>query len=291
MSAFKFDSTTFFLTYPQSENLEWTDIADHIKSLKDLHWIRICKELHQDGTPHHHAVGKFTSRYQSRNARCFDVKGKHPNIQSIRSIRRAIEYVSKDGEFHDVGPVPSGSTENIDWMELAGNSGEAEFYKMALQQRLPFMYAKKFWDMGSKAKTCEIAINYEPDLTRETFELLVHLPAEDKSTIVIGPTGCGKSSWAKRVAKKPALWVRHMDVLRSFKPGYHQSIIFDDMSFMHMPREAQIHIVDQSDEAHIHCRYGYAIIPANTQKIFTSNSNPFTKDPAIDRRLYNINLY
>lgn len=290
MSAFKFDSTSFFLTYPQSGDLEWTDIVNHLQSLKQLDWVRVCKESHQDGEPHHHAVGKFKGRYQSRNARYFDVRGKHPNIQSIRSIKRAIEYVSKDGEFHDVGTVPDGSGEDIDWMEAARNSSESEFYKLALQKRLPFMYAKKFWDLGSKTKTSEIPANYEPDLTRECFELLVHVPSTTQSTVVVGPTGCGKSSWAKRVANKPALWVRHMDVLRSFRPGYHMSIIFDDMSFAHMPREAQIHIVDQSDEAHIHCRYGYAIIPANTQKIFTANAFPFTNDPAIERRLYQINL-
>lgn len=290
MATFKFDSTSFFLTYPQSGDIEWTDIVDHLKSLKDIDWLRVCKELHEDGQPHHHAVGKFKSRYQSRNPRCFDVKGKHPNIQSIRSIKRALDYVSKDGEFHDIGTVPTGPAEDIDWMALAGSTSESDFYKQALQKRLPFMYAKKFWDLGSKTKTCEIGTDYEPDLTRECFELLVHIPSETQSTVVVGPTGCGKSSWAKRVALKPALWVRHMDVLRAFRPGYHKSIIFDDMSFAHMPREAQIHIVDQSDEAHIHCRYGYAIIPANTQKIFTANTFPFTNDPAIERRLYKINL-
>jgi len=291
MSTFKFDSTSFFLTYPQSGDLEWSEIVQHLQSLKDLDWLRVCKEQHQDGTPHHHAVGKFKARFQSRNARCFDVKGKHPNIQPIRSIAKALQYVSKDGEFHDVGDVPAGPGEDVDWMELARNNSEADFYKHALQKRLPFMYAKKFWDLGSRTQTAEIGVDYEPDLTRESIELLVHVPSESQSTVVIGPTGCGKSSWAKRVALKPALWVRHMDVLRSFRPGYHKSIIFDDMSFMHLHREAQIHIADQSDESHINCRYAIAIIPPNTQKIFTANSHPFTNDPAIIRRLFEINLY
>lgn len=81
-----------------------------------------------------------------------------------------------------------------------------------------------------------------------------------------------------------------MDVLRSFRAGYHKSIIFDDMAFSHLPREAQIHITDTSDEAHIHCRYGYAIIPAGVQKIFTANIYPFLVDPAIERRLYKIKV-
>lgn len=292
MSAFKFDSTSFFLTYPQSGDLEWTDIADHLKSLKDIDWLRICKELHEDGQPHHHAVGKFKSRYQSRNSRCFDVKGKHPNIQSIRSIKRAIEYVSKDGEFHDIGTVPDGSGDDVDWLEIAKNSTEAEFYKHAMSKRLPFMYAKKFWDLGSKAPTHEIGLDYEPHPdAKECFELMLHQPVPGKSTVLIGDSGCGKSTWAKRVCEKPALWVRHLDVLRLFRKGYHKSIIFDEQTFLHLPRETQIQLVDQHDEAHIHVRYGYAIIPANVPKIFTANRQIFLDDPAINRRIHQITIY
>lgn len=290
MSAFKFDSTTFFLTYPQSGDLEWTDIANHLKSLKDIAWLRICKEQHEDGSPHHHAVGKFTKRFQSRNQRCFDINGKHPNIQSVRSITRALDYVSKDGEFHDIGTVPGGSSETCDWLEIARESSEPEFYKLACAKRLPFMYAKKFWEMGAK-QTNEIPEDYIPDPNaRECFELSISIPDPFKSTIVIGASGCGKTSWAKRVIQKPALWVRHLDMLRSFRPGRHKSIIFDEQSFTHLPRETQIQLVDWTDETHIHCRYGVAIIPANVMKIFTANREIFIDDPAINRRIYRIDI-
>lgn len=287
---FKFDSTTFFLTYAQAGDLDWDQIINHIAQIKDIDWLRICKELHQDGEPHYHVVGKFSGRVQSRNERLFDVEGKHPNIQQIRSIKRALQYVTKDGEFRDIGAVPAGSNEDINWVEVASHSTEADYYKLACKERLPFMYAKKFWDLGAKTPTHEVTDTYEPDLSRECFELLVHVPDPILSTVVIGPSGCGKTSWSKRVCVKPALWVRHMDVLRTFRAGYHKSIIFDDMAFQHLPREAQIHIVDSSDEAHIHCRYGYAIIPAGVHKIFTANAWPFMDDPAINRRIYKIEV-
>lgn len=108
---------------------------------------------------------------------------------------------------------------------------------------------------------------------------------------MVGPTGCGKTSWAKRVAPKPALWVRHIDVLREFREGYHQSIIFDDMSFKHMPQQAQVHLTDWHNKSHIHCRYGHATVPAKTVKIFTCNEYPFIQDPAVKRRVHLIDLY
>lgn len=286
---FKFDSASFFLTYPQAGNINWSEIIDHIKSIKDILWARICKELHQDGNIHYHVVGKWTSRVQSRNERFLDVSGQHPNIQSVRSIARAIKYVSKDGEFWDVGTVPNGESGKEDWLAHAKSQSKAQFFRMAYESDLSAHWAHTFWDLGRKLSS-EIPTDYEPVLNRECFELLVSLPHETKSTVVIGNTGCGKSSWAKRVCIKPALWVRHMDVLRTFQEGYHKSIIFDDMSFSRLPRETQIYIVDQSDETHIHCRYGYAVIPAGIQKIFTANYYPFMVDSAIDRRVHVIHV-
>jgi len=282
MPSFKFDSASCFLTYPQTD-LSWQDIITHLSSLGDIDWARVCYEQHQDGSPHRHVVCKWNKRVQSRNPRLFDIQGRHPNIQGVRSIKHAIKYVSKDGEFFDVGTVPVEESSNIDWLASAATLSEAEYYKLACQHRLSFQYAQKFWQLGCK-QTCEIPSTYEADLTRESEALLL-TPLPEGTTVLVGNTGIGKTSWAKRVCPKPALWVRHIDVLRSFRPGYHKSIIFDDMSFMHLPREAQIHIVDQSDEAHIHCRYGHAVIPAKTVKIFTANAYPFTRDPAIERRV------
>lgn len=286
-STFKFDSQHVFLTYPQS-TLTVQDIHDHLATLKPLEWACICQEEHEDGGLHQHAVAKFRSRFQTRNKRAFDVNGQHPNIQPVRSVTRALAYVRKDGQFVDFGPVPAGASADIDWMELAATSNEGEYFATAMRAKISYQYAQKFWDLGRR-HSCEIPTTYEADLDRERWDLQVSEPS-DGTTVLVGPSGVGKTSWAKRVCKKPALWVRHIDVLRSFRPRYHQSIIFDDMSFSHMPRESQIHIVDQTDEAHIHCRYGHAVIPANTQKIFTANFYPFTHDSAIERRVHLIHL-
>lgn len=292
--SFKFDSQTAFLTYPQC-GLEHVAIVDHLRTLKDIAWARVCSEQHEDGSPHRHVVVKFVSRLQSRNARVFDVSGFHPNVQPVRSIAKAIAYVSKDGEFTDYGSVPAGRDEEPDWVALAQSMGYADYLKECRKHRLPFQYAKEFWNIGSK-QSCEIDHSYEGNLEWETPSLH-YVAASGGTNVIIGPSGMGKTSWAKRVCKKPALWVRHLDVLNSFRDGYHQCIIFDDMSFAHMPAQAQIHLVDQQDETHVHCRYKHAVIPKNTQRIFTCNNYPFLQDgsavaAAIDRRIsQKIDLY
>lgn len=67
---------------------------------------------------------------------------------------------------------------------------------------------------------------------------------ETRSIVIIGAAGTGKTSWARKHVPKPALFVTHMDVLKQLT-ARHKAIVFDDMSFKHLPREGQIAIVDR----------------------------------------------
>ncbi len=106
-----------------------------------------------------------------------------------------------------------------------------------------------------------------------------------RSLVLIGAAGIGKTEWAKSLFTNP-LFVTHMDDLKHFDGTWHGGIIFDDMSFEHLPRQAQIHLVDIDNPRSIHVRYGCAHIPAHVKKVFTTNvENIFTNDAAINRRV------
>jgi hypothetical protein len=113
-----------------------------------------------------------------------------------------------------------------------------------------------------------------------------------KSIILWGDSGIGKTCYAHALLPN-ALIISHIDDLRKYSSGEYDGIIFDDMSFNHMPRESQIHLTDIDFDRSIHCRYQTALIPANTKKIFTTNNfngNIFLDDPAIRRRTKVIHL-
>jgi hypothetical protein len=61
------------------------------------------------------------------------------------------------------------------------------------------------------------------------------------------------------------------------------------MSFTHLPRTAQIQLLDSGQGRHIHIRYVRAWIPKHTKKIFTTNEARGAifdlDDRAIKRRL------
>jgi len=115
-------------------------------------------------------------------------------------------------------------------------------------------------------------------------------PSTRKSTIIIGPSGIGKTTYAKMKAKKPSLFVTHIDDLK-FMNASIKSIIFDDMTFKHLPLQSQIHLVDRDENRSIHVRYGTVQIPQGMEKWFTCNEQPFDEHDAIKRRVQEINLY
>lgn len=289
--SFKFDSLYCFLTYPQSE-LTHEQIYAKLLSIGDLEWARICTERHEDGNLHQHCVAKWKRRIQSRQSNFLDIEGRHPNIQPVRSVPKALAYISKDGEFTDFGNVPTnaGKRSFDEALALAASPNEAEYLKACLEAKISFQYAKRFRELAFTDSSCTIT-EYNPETAWECARLLETTLPENSCAVLIGPSGIGKTTWAKRVAPKPTLWVSHLDVLRMYRADYHKSIIFDDMSFTHMPVQAQIHLTDWTDARQIHCRYGYATIPSKTVKIFTCNQYPFTEHPAIERRVTLINLY
>jgi len=119
----------------------------------------------------------------------------------------------------------------------------------------------------------------------------------NKSTLINGPSNCGKTHYACAHFKNP-LVCSHIDNLRLLSPD-NDGIIFDDMSFKHWPVESVIHLVDKEFIRTINVRYGTVTIPAGIQKIFTHNTdNPFYSEDtisgeqreAIERRVDRINV-
>lgn len=116
---------------------------------------------------------------------------------------------------------------------------------------------------------------YKPKYALSDFNHPGVLFGANLATLVWGPSNVGKTAFVKAHFVNP-LFCTHIDALKNFKRFEHDAIIFDDMSFMHMPPETVIHILETDNPASIHCRHRTAEIPAGVVKVFTSNlQNPF----------------
>lgn len=120
---------------------------------------------------------------------------------------------------------------------------------------------------------------------------------ETKSVHIYGPSGIGKTAFALAHFKNPLL-IDSLDQLKNINPE-HDGLVFDDMSFKHIPAEAVIKLVDLSHERHIKVRYADAIIPKGMKRIFTHNDkNIFyiekqisdRQKQAIERRVFHVEL-
>lgn len=211
----------------------------------------------------------------------------HPNKQDPRVWGACVNYVKKYGDFLE-GPeqVPKKSTQEA----VQSFQFQEDWMQHCIEQRISYQYAIWFWNQyhsdvfsltepGDCKTMCQSLRDFQ-------FDTDLH-----KTIVIKGPSGCGKTNWAKSQCPLPCLFVTHVDTLKKFRPGYHRSIIFDDVEFNHFPRTSQIHLVDFENARSIHCRNTCADIPAGVYKIFTCNDLPIqVDDPAIRRRVKVFNV-
>lgn len=110
---------------------------------------------------------------------------------------------------------------------------------------------------------------------------------QEKTLILWGKSGVGKTSLAQALLPN-ALFVNHPDQLRGYDSTIYNGVVFDDMNWLHRPREEHIAVTDTYQDRAIHCRYAIALLPAGTPRIFTTNLTPQgilnVSDDAVARR-------
>lgn len=293
---FRICSKKVFLTYSKCDLSEETLQTFLSEKLTNIQQLEIVQETHQDGFKHIHAIVETASKINTLNPRFFDIENNgttyHPNIQTIKGKNAWIKlqkYLRKEKQpltycnetIQIIKNIPSPSEYD----------SKKDYLMESFKSSIPYAYAQEFWKLS---RISEHPILYETDDIQGTIQITLEFqrpapPNTNKSTLIVGPTGIGKTTWARRHIAKPALWVTHIDNLKAIDNTI-KGIIFDDMDFKHWPKTSQIHIVDNFTQRTINVRYGTVSIPPGIHKIFTCNTNPFTDDPAIDRRLHKILL-
>lgn len=299
-----FNGQRLCLTYSRVREFSLAELLEFLCSLTDVKSVVVCQEEHRCGTPHFHAAVEFEHRIRFK-VRSFDLHGRHPNIQPAKNWIAWNRYIRKDGNFvewskepkdevdegEEIEVIEDESTEGIPLYDTCKSMSRMQWVQYCYDHKVPAFIFEEVWnsckvqdsftiferpcDVGGRM--CSALQSFEYDFCDSKTSL-----------IIVGDTGCGKTTWAIDHAPLPSLFVRHIDVLKKFKSDVHKSIIFDDVQFTHLPRCSQLFLVDQYNAAAIHCRYGVGNIPANIPRIFTCNTGfePVNlTDPAISRRV------
>jgi len=279
-----YNGKRFFLTYPQCDLVPHILIA-FLQFSGPVKSYLVAREKHEDGNYHLHACVEFDS-IQRKPVDWLDCEGHHPNKQDPRNWNACKQYCKKDGDFHE---GPEDRVERTPMEICKAYTNQEDWMDYCVLKRISYQFALWYWHRSHSDSTTILTSQHEGAVVERLQELQFD-PVIHRTLILKGPTGCGKTTWAKRNVPKPSLFVSHIDQLKQFQPGYHVSIIFDDVDFNHYPRNSQIHICDFDNPRAIHCRHTVAEIPAGIYKVFTCNMWPLSEDPAVMRRVRRINV-
>lgn len=180
-SSFAFDGQHVFLTYPQSGELTRERVRDFFVEQSPLCDYVVARESHADGGYHIHAYIRWPGRIRRTGADCFDVDGRHPNVQRPGSAKRVIAYIRKSDTEPLVSEGLRGDAEtDIGWGGLLKRAkSDVEFLRLA-REFFPRDYVLNFSRLVEFAR----AEFGEEETTFTVPENLTFEPTEDMLTWV-----------------------------------------------------------------------------------------------------------
>lgn len=202
-------------------------------------------------------------------------------------------YCSKEENYKEYGTRPDDEDDREDPWKLALNSETVEAGLQIIKDKRPRDYCLRGGEIEQNLKRHK-SEKYKP--SHELTEFNVEEMDLVKPVLLHGSSNIGKTQFALAHFKNPLL-CSHIDGLKKLSPD-NDGIVFDDMSFRHMPVETVIHLLDIEEGRDIHCRNTNARIPKGMKRIFTHNTpNPFYNEminehqkTAVDRRVRKVEV-
>nr|ACS36704.1 AC1 protein [Tomato yellow leaf curl Guangdong virus] len=226
---FIINAKSYFLTYPHC-SLSKEEALSQLLALStptNKLFIRICRELHEDGTPHLHILIQFEGKFKCQNNRFFDLISPtrsthfHPNIQSAKSSTDVKSYMEKDGDVLDHGvfqidgrSARGGCQSANDAYAEAINSGSKDAALNILREKAPKDFVLQFHNLTNNldrifTPPLEVYISHflssSFDQVPEELEEWVSenvmnaaaRPWRPNSIVIEGESRTGKTMWAR----------------------------------------------------------------------------------------------
>ena len=142
--AFRLSATTYFLTYKgisdSGEKLTKTALANYLLKqnkndikLKPIKYL-ICQEMYDSGESHFHAILIYPKRKEVKIQNYYDFLDIHPNIQTMRNMKAAIEYVYKED------PDPYTNMDILQELKIARAKDTSSLYEFLEEEMMKDPY-------------------------------------------------------------------------------------------------------------------------------------------------------
>nr|ALN12530.1 replication associated protein [Tomato leaf curl Sudan virus]UCC70397.1 AC1 [Chilli leaf curl virus]ALN12536.1 replication associated protein [Tomato leaf curl Sudan virus]ALN12542.1 replication associated protein [Tomato leaf curl Sudan virus]ALN12548.1 replication associated protein [Tomato leaf curl Sudan virus] len=219
----------YFLTYPQC-SLTKEEALSQLQNLDtptNKKYIKVCRELHENGEPHLHVLIQFEGKYKCQNQRFFDLVSPtraahfHPNIQGAKSSSDVKSYIDKDGDTVDWGEFQidgrsarGGQQSANDAYAAALNSGSKSEALRVIRELAPKDYVLQFHNLNSNldrifqeppapyiSPFLSSSFNQVPEelevWVSENIMSAAARPWRPNSIVIEGDSRTGKTMWAR----------------------------------------------------------------------------------------------
>nr|AGH29897.1 replication-associated protein [Tomato mild mosaic virus]AGH29902.1 replication-associated protein [Tomato mild mosaic virus] len=285
---FRINAKNYFLTYPKcsltKEEALSQLLALEIPSQKKF--IKVARELHDDGEPHLHVLIQFEGKFQCTNNRFFDLVSPtrsahfHPNVQGAKSSSDVKSYVDKDGDtvewgiFQVDGRSARGGCQTAnDAAAEALNAPSKEAALAIIREKLPEKYLFQFHNLNSNldrifAKAPETwsppfplsSFTHVPDEMQEWADDYfgrdaAARPIRPVSLIVEGDSRTGKTMWARALGAHNYL-SGHLDFNSRVYSNEAEYNVIDDVPPHYLKLKHWKELMGAQKDWQSNCKYG-----------------------------------
>nr|AFV52563.1 Rep [Tomato leaf deformation virus] len=288
---FQISAKNYFLTYPHC-SLTKEEALSQFQNLNtpiNKKYIKICRELHENGEHHLHVLIQFEGKYNCKNQRFFDLVSPtrsahfHPNIQGAKSSSDVKSYIDKDGdtlewgEFQIDGRSARGGCQTAnDSYAKALNAGDLHAALAVLKEEQPKDYVLQHHNLRANL---EKIFSKAPEPWSPPFPLssFTNVPEEMQewaddyfgrgaaarperpiSIIIEGCSRTGKTMWARALGPHNYL-SGHLDFnSKVYSNGADYNVI-DDVSPQYLKMKHWKELIGAQKDWQSNCKYGKPI--------------------------------
>ncbi|QOI11360.1 replication-associated protein [Cnidoscolus blistering yellow mosaic virus] len=283
---FRLQAKNIFLTYPQCSLTKEEALAQlqsiHLPSNKKF--IKIARELHEDGQPHLHILLQLEGKVQITNNRLFDLVSPtrsahfHPNIQGAKSSSDVKSYVDKDGDSLEWGlfqvdgrSARGGQQTANDAASEALNAPDKHTALQIIREKLPEKYLFQFHNLNSNLDRIfsKAPERWVPPFQLSSFTLVpddmqewadayfgcdaAARPVRPISLIIEGDSRTGKTMWARALGSHNYL-SGHLD--------FNSRVYSNDVDY---------NVIDDISPQYLKMKHWKELIGARAQRDWQSN--------------------
>jgi Geminivirus Rep catalytic domain len=301
MKKFRISAKKLLLTYSQvhpevTAKIILEQLQSKYQLSPDFQYV-ISKEYHQDGGIHFHVVISQNEKIEIHKPNTLDIQYQeqsfHGNYTPIRNIRHTVAYVCKEKEyitnFENLrdGQLLTAKQFIVSQVEEKGvDQALLDYYQRSPEKAIAGVSVsslrKHFQDI-EKIRTGLQLDQVNTPFTLENFQIpdqvKTWIQNPDKTLLLVGKSGIGKTQFCKAVAKSKnlkTLLVNHKEDFRRLNTTY-GCIIVDDANLQEFEETQLLSIIDSQADKSIRVLYDNVTKKANTLQMIAMNPREFQK--------------